>query len=225
MYNLICFPHYTSGGLLTDILNNHCSETNTLGGLSSIEHNIGKIGDSNSIFTNFTQQEFDSIINKAQHSQLPDGTWLSTHCWPGNISVEKFNKIILVTTATYKSKIYRWARAYHYYYKPKDNITIFDDLELIDKHRQNAKNYLQAFCPLYNTNVYNIEFSEIVEETVYFTQLIDQMNTANFLKKHMENWKKTNIFLYSDTFWNSFPVIRYYEAEYETHIKESYIYK
>ena len=117
MYNLICFPHYTCGGLLTDILNDSWSGINQFGGLSSFEHNIGKIGDSDSIFTDFTQEDFDSIIIKAKSHQIPAGKWLSTHCHPKNVSVKKFPKILLVTTTTYKSKIYRWGRAYYHYYK------------------------------------------------------------------------------------------------------------
>ena len=43
--NLICFPHYTCGGVLCDILNQTFSPVLSHGGLGSIHHAIGKIGD------------------------------------------------------------------------------------------------------------------------------------------------------------------------------------
>ena len=63
MYNLICFPHYTCGGLLADVLNNTWSDISTNGGLNSLCHNIGKTNDNDTVYTDFSQEEFDSIID------------------------------------------------------------------------------------------------------------------------------------------------------------------
>lgn len=224
MYNLICFPHYTCGGLLTDILNNSQSSFNQFGGLSSFEHNIGKIGDSDSIFTDFSQEDFDAIITKAKNHNIPPGKWLSTHCHPKNVSVKNFSKILLVTTTTYKSKIYRWARAYHHYYKKSVKVDQFDQLQEIDKHRETAKNYLTEFDVLTKKNINCIEFSEIVEEKQCLINLVNSFG-IKYSKKHLEKWKSENNFLYSNDFWGSFPVVRYYEAEYEVRMNKSYIYK
>jgi hypothetical protein len=43
--NLICFPHYTCGGLLCDIMEDTMSEFADNGGIASPTHNVGKIGD------------------------------------------------------------------------------------------------------------------------------------------------------------------------------------
>lgn len=225
MYNLICFPHYTCGGLLSDILNNTWSEVSTNGGLNSIQHSIGKIGDSNNIFENFNHDEFNSIIEKAIDLNMPPGTWLGTHCWPGNIDLSIFNNIINVTTTTFKSKIYRWSRSYYHYYFPRIEETFADELSQIDSSRENAKNYLIPFNPVHVGNVYNIEFSEIVEEKPEFFQLMKHHNKTALLKKHMNRWKEINEFLYKPSFWTDFPVLRFYEAELEHHMNKQYVYR
>ena len=50
---LVCFPHYTCGGLLCDILNDTFSNIGTNGGINNIHHSIGKIGDVDTVQTNF----------------------------------------------------------------------------------------------------------------------------------------------------------------------------
>jgi hypothetical protein len=225
MYNLICFPHYTCGGLLSDILNNTWSEVSSNGGLNSIQHSIGKIGDSNNVFVNFNHEEFNNIIADAINLNIPLGTWLGTHCWPGNIDLTIFNNIINVTTTTFKSKIYRWSRSYYHYYLPKITDVLEDELSHIDSSRENAKNYLIPFNPVHASNVYNIEFSEIVEENPEFLQLIKHHNKTALLKKHMNRWKGINEFLYRTDFWTDFPVLRFYEAESEHLLGKQYVYR
>jgi hypothetical protein len=51
--NLICFPHYTCGGLLCDILNGTFSEITSDGGVNSIGHGLGKIGDSDTVMIDY----------------------------------------------------------------------------------------------------------------------------------------------------------------------------
>lgn len=223
MYNLICFPHYTCGGLLADILNDTWSDVAPNGGLSSLQHNVGKLGDSDSIFDSFNQQEFDSISTLAQESGMADGNWLGTHCWPGLVATDKFGTIINVTTVTNRSKLYRWIRTYYHYYLPR-NTEITNELDRLDKFREGAKQYLIPFKTVPSTNVINIEFSELVDETREFTALIEKYNTLDKLQQHMTRWKQLNSFLYDTDLWNSYPAKRFHEAEYETELSADYIY-
>ena len=155
--NLICFPHYTCGGLLCDIFSNTFSSVGHNGGINSFAHDIGKIGDSDSVFTEFDQEAFNSIIqslNVDQHS------WIGTHCWPGNVNLESFDRVLCVTTTTARSKIYRWIRAYYLYYTNSKPWIEKLGQARIDKERETAKNYLMPFLPVLDkTNVINIEFS------------------------------------------------------------------
>ena len=71
------------------------------------------------------------------------------------------------------------------------------------------------------TDAVNIEFSEIVDNTVQFQKLIDGHDATASL----DRWREINKFLYDSSFWNSVPVQRYYEAELEVLLKEHYIYE
>jgi hypothetical protein len=220
MYNLICFPHYTCGGVLSDILNNTWSEVSSNGGLNSIQHYIGKIGDSNDVFVNFNHEQFYDIITNARNLHMPAGTWIGTHCWPGSIDFMLFNNIINVTTTTFKSKVYRWARAYHHYFLKSDPWQAVTGIHVIDKKRETAKNYLSEFCPVLELNIVNIEFAEIVELKPSFLNFVQ----GKAINNHFERWKKINYFLYEENFWTSEPVQRFYEAEYEQNLKKMYEY-
>jgi hypothetical protein len=92
-------------------------------------------------------------------------------------------------------------------------------MDLIDKQRETAKNYVIPFSPV--SNATNIEFSEIVENTMHFRQLIIGHNAHASLNR----WKEVNKFLYATDFWQSIPVQRYYEAELETALGQSYVYE
>ena len=112
MVNLICFPHYTCGGLLCDILSGNFSKVGKNGGIESINHSIGKIGDANTVLVDY---DVDVFLQQLKEENLSNNDWVGTHCWLGKLPVEKFNKIIVVSTSTYQSKIYRWVRAYNHY--------------------------------------------------------------------------------------------------------------
>ena len=215
MPNLVCFPHYTCGGLLVDILSDQFSPINPISnGVESVAHSLGKIGDANTILTEFDTTQF---INKLINLKLSDNEWVGTHCWPGNMNLDIFNQVICVTTMTYRSRIYRWARAfYHYYF----NSTPWQlsGMNLVDKQRETAKNYVVPFTPV--PGVINIEFSEIVENNMQFQHLINGHDAAASL----DRWKEINKFLYADDFWQSVPVQRYYEAELELSLAQRYVY-
>jgi len=216
MPNLICFPHYTCGGLLCDIMTGSFSPMGTRGGIASIHHSIGKIGDSDTVMLDYDSNEFMkkiSLMNPAYD------TWIGTHCWPGRLPLKKFNKILIVTTTTFKSKIYRWARAHYHYFSPDwKNMA---GIDLIDKSRETAKNYQVPFNPVLDTsNVLNVEFADIVETTQEFYYAINHRDSA----KHIARWKEVNYFLYSENFWKSEVVNQFYQAELETNLGRYYRY-
>jgi hypothetical protein len=216
--NLICFPHYTCGGLLCDILNNTFSTAGNNGGINSIVHGLGKIGDADTIFTDFDTLEFQNTISALD---IPDDQWIGTHCWPGQVDISIFNHVILITTTTFRSKIYRWMRAYYHYYEKSAPWLTAVDMQRIDKERETAKNYLIPFEPGKQSNVINIEFAEIVETSTEFKNLM----AGKDLDHHMDRWKSINKFLYATDIWKSNPVIRYYEAESEMLLQKYYVYK
>ncbi len=219
MYNLISFPHYTCGGLLCDILNNTWSEVGNNGGIQSINHTIGKIGDTNSVFVEVTQQDIDLILNNAKNTNIPDNAWIGTHCWLGKVKFDSFGTIINVTTETTKSKLYRWLRAYYHYFAPSLQESIMTELEEIDKMRENAKQYLIPFEKIEGKNVVNLEFSDVVEDTAKFKHTIQ---SSTF--KHLKRWRQVNSFLYEQELWTSFAANCFFEAEYETVLNSNYMY-
>ena len=216
--NLICFPHYTCGGLMCDIFQNKFSKISSNGGIGSSYHCIGNIGDSDSVFDNYDTTNFLSKIKKFE---LDDNDWAGTHCWPGILpDLSLFNKLLIITTTTNRSKIYRWIRScYHYYTKssPWQSLT---GIDRIDKERETAKNYLKPFLPVVGSNVTNIEFAEIVDQTPQFLNLVNKYD----IDRHMARWKSNNSFLYNQDIWNCNAVKRFYEAESETNLNQHYIY-
>jgi hypothetical protein len=218
--NLICFPHYTCGGLLNDIFEQTFSTVGANGGINSFLHSVGKIGDSESIFDNYNPEDFLSKIAELK-SVLNNTNWVGTHCWPGLIDTNLVDRMVVVTTTTYRSKLYRWTRAYHHYYSKSDPWLEVSGTARIDKERETAKNYLRSFLPVINKNVTNIEFSEIVETGPEFLKLTQGLE----INKHMERWKSLNYFLYDNEIWNSTAFRRFYEAELETQLSKFYIYE
>ena len=211
---LICFPHYTCGGLLCDILNNTFSYVLPNGGINSIAHHLGKIGDSDTINNNFSPSE---LMGRLKSIDTTD--WISTHCWPGQLSTDQFESIICVTTSTWPSKLYRWLRAYHHYFSPQWNQ--LTSMELTDKIRETAKNYHVAFTPVMANNVINLEFAEVVENSVEFQHVVK----GHDVNKHMNRWQSINHFLYEDSLWRNNAVKAFYQAELELNLQQHYRYE
>lgn len=214
---LICFPHYTCGGLLCDIMTETFSPITALGGINNLNHHIGRFGDSDSIYDDYNVEDF---LKRCQ--ELKSREYVGTHVWPGKLDTSMFDQVILITTTTSRSKLYRWIRAYYHYYTKTtawSSITP-DTLERIDKERETAKNYLIPFLPVDKANCYNIEFSEIVDNSVEFLQLIQGKD----YQRSVDRWRDVNSFLYKD-FWNSPPARRFYEAELEQNLNKNYVYK
>jgi hypothetical protein len=216
--NLICFPHYTCGGLLCDILNNTFSPIGKNKGINSIKHNYGKIGDTDTVLTEFDLAKFNSIFSQQNRSSTD---WVGTHCWPGKIDLTMFDRVLVITTTTFRSKIYRWIRAYRHYYLESLPWTSVVGLSRIDKERETAKNYLEPFLPIFQSNVVNIEFAEIAEMNSEFYKITSGLP----VDRHMNRWKEINNFLYDEKIWDSDPVKRYYEAEYEVNLQKYYVYE
>lgn len=215
MYNLVCFPHYTCGALLCDILNDTWSNLGSNGNILNQAHDLGKIGDSESVFTEFNE---NILINRKNQWSLPEGTWIGTHCWPSEKLCNEFKQIILVTTSTSRSQIYRWARAYHHFFEPK--WTDLGGIERVDKIRETAKNYILPFSPVKQPNVVNLEFAEIVENTITFQHVMQ----PHPVQHHISRWQHVNSFLYDQNFWNNVAAKSFYQAQYEYELGNYYRY-
>jgi hypothetical protein len=222
MINLICFPHYTAGGLLCDILSGTFSPIAPNGGINSLAHQVGKIGDSDTVLDNYNSQEF---LSKLAELNVTGDSCIGTHCWPGALNISQLNQLvtrtIVITTTTYRSKLYRWIRAYYHYYEKSDPWLSVLGSERIDKERETAKNYIKPFLPVHGEHIINIEFAEIVENSQQFQNLIEDYNIGN----HIVRWREINYFLYEKEIWNSAAVRRFYEAELETCLDQYYIYE
>lgn len=201
----LCFPHYTAGGLLCDIFENKFSQIGPHGGIVSLNHQLGKIGDSDSIFVDFDIQKFNLLLSTYRDTD----TTVGTHCWPGNMCIPTDVEVILITTETTKSKIYRWLRAWHLYFSKTDIVKELSGIDLLDKQRELAKNYIKPFSVVPNAS--NLEFADIVETTAEFYNVIKNLP----IEQHMIRWKEINHFLYDPSLWNNELVQRYYEAEFE----------
>lgn len=211
---IVSFPHYTCGGLLCDILNNTFSPVAPNGGIRSLQHSLGKIGDTSGVNKDF---DIDSLLSQIKSAD--QRYWIGTHCWLGNY-VDRFENIINITTTTYNSKLYRWSRAYNLYFKKLDHWLDLQGIDLKDQMRETAKNYFDAFDPIVAHNVVNIEFADVVEDNQQFVNIAGPDRC-----RHLDRWKTVNKFLYAADFWQSDCAKRFYEAEYEITQQQYYVYE
>lgn len=214
---LVCFPHYTCGGLLCDLLNHKISKTGKNGGVNNTQHNLAKIGDSDSVFYNY---DVDQLMQRLATIKTQD--WLGTHCWPGLLPLDQFDQVINVTTVTHRSQIYRWLRAYQFYYLESKPWLEQHGQARIDKERETAKNYLVPFEPVAHRNVINLEFSEVVEHQPSFANLIRDHKAAG---NNIQGWQQQNDFLYSLPPWTKVASTRFHEAELEVKLNTYYEYQ
>lgn len=212
---IVCFPHYTCGGLLCDILNNTFSKIGANGGILSIEHAIGKLGDSDTVYTDFDIND----INRIAQNNSGD-KWIGTHCWLGKADLSIFDQVINITTVTFRSQLYRWIRAYHHYYLESEPWQNLSGLDAVDKQRETAKNYLIAFEKITNERVINIEFADVVEQKASFVKLLP----GNY-QPHLDRWQQVNSFLYTSDLWLSTAAIRFHEAQHEMLLDTRYVYE
>ena len=180
--NLICFPTYTCGGVLCDIFKQTFSSVGKNGGIGSVNHSL-----------NHSTEDFLSKISELQET-VDANSWVGTHCWPGILDTSMLTQVLVITTTTYRSKLYRWIRAYYHYYAKSNPWLEVTGLARIDKERETAKNYLTPFLPVVGKNIINIEFSEIVEISAEFLKLTQGLE----INKHMDRWRSINYFLYDN---------------------------
>lgn len=217
MPNLVCFPHYTCGALICDIMMDKISPIESNGAIGSVEHRRAKFKDSHGISI-VDPQIFQNRIAHLTSIGEFEG-WMGTHAWPGQLPLNDFEKVLVITTVTDRSKIYRWSRAYRHLFLPQWQT--LDIKQHIDKARETAKNYLAAFDPVFKNNVTNIEFADIVETTAEFIGIIKEKNYHQSLAR----WQRVNNFLFDPNFWNTDEAKFFYQAQVEHIHKRKYVYE
>lgn len=212
--NLVCFPHYTAGGLFCEILNNVTSKVSSNGGFLNEYHQYGVIQPDKPVLDDYDPQVLYSQIDQLD---IPADAWIGTHCWPGLLDVTRFDKIINITTCTFRSRFFRWARMFNLYFSTRMP-TDLDDMDRIDKMRWLAKEYVKPYPVFLADNITNIEFASIVDFDVTAKKILG-------FNSRYGVWKDTNSFLYDRNLWTSDLALRYYEAEYEIFTGREYEYK
>ena len=213
MVNLVCFPHYTCGGLLCDIFTNSNSNIGPTGGIESVEHEIGKIGDNATVYREY---DVDALMERVR--DLPDGSWVGTHCWPGALPHREFGRIVSVTTATYASQLMRWQRVHRFYFQ--ETWTRLTAMELTDTMRETAKNYLIPFDPVTRENIENIEFFDVVQASAELHSVTWGYDT----KTHLKKWWDNNAFLLTPRVWTDNVAQALYQAQLEVQHTRYYRY-
>ncbi len=208
--NLVCFSNNTAGGLVCDLLNNKQYSADGYK-LNSIEHSILKVGDSAGVY-----RLVDLTLWNQRLLTLKKGIYYGTHNHPSCIpNLVQFDNVIAITTSTRESKLYRWLRYYHGWFKStQTNWIESQDLEKIDKIRILAYNVFEEFEP--HPNCINIEFADIVSGK-YINE--NKLNIDYF-----NIWKERNPWLYTENN-ESWAVKRFIEAECELLNNMPYRYK
>lgn len=198
--NLVCFSNNTAGGLVCDLLNGYPVKMDGYK-TTGVDHSVFKVLDSPTV-----QRKMHIGAWNHRVKEFSDYTkWMGTHYHPSAIpNLNEFTRVIAITTLTRNSKLYRWLRYYHGWFK-NNNPTWgeTDDLEDIDKIRELAKNVFDAFEP--HPGCENVEFEDIVNGNfVTANQLdIDQFYV----------WRNHNPWLYQPG--DSWAEKRFNEAEWE----------
>lgn len=210
---LVCYPNNTGGGLVCNLLNLRY-DTNHYHGpydVNSVDSNRFFVGDTATIQTSIDTNLWNHQIELNKHNK----DWGGTHAHPSAIpNLDMFDEIIVITTQSRLSKLYRWLR-YYYGLLPRlsPDWHESDNLDAIDKIRCLAYNVFEDFLP-HNLST-NVEFEDIV--------------SGNFVRNHKLNyeyfkiWQQRNPWLYPINY-SSYPVLRFNEAEYEILHKTAYKY-
>ena len=182
--NLICFANFTAGGLLCDLLNNTTSKINGINLKTNLAHSFLKINDNGRVCRTFNKDFWDKRLNGNKILLLVTETlnkdlssfYVGTHSHPSCIPSEylnKFNKVISITTETQESKFFRYVRMCH---GLKDTVP-----------EHNVYNVIESFES--SANCINIEFKDIVNGK-YILE-----NNLNY--EYYKIWREANPFLYS----------------------------
>jgi hypothetical protein len=201
--NLVCFPHYTCGGLFCDILNKESSKFGNSYNIESFKHSIGKAPPKN--YYNGTGFDKEVLYNRTLYSNenrhgvqiSPESKhWLGSHCWPGEFDTSLYDNIILITTENERSKLYRYARVFY--------TMIAGKYPLVSKPKRPAD--IQSYKTLgYQTvvakNIYNLEFEDVVDWKQNVEELLLQFTGKEFIHhmyRRRDAWKQVNNFLFDE---------------------------
>ena len=207
--NLVCFSNNTAGGLVCDLFTGDAVKMDGYK-TTGIDHSLFKVLDSPTVQRKMHPVAWEHKVKEFSNSDR----WMGTHYHPSIIpNLGNFDKVIAITTTTRTSKLYRWLRYYHGWFK-NHNLTWEenDNLLNIDKIRELAKNVFDTFEP--HPACENVEFEDIVN--------------GNFIVKNNLNidhfiiWKTANPWLYSTE--ETWAVKRFNEAEWELENKKPYKY-
>lgn len=207
--NLVCFSNNTAGGLLCDLLNGNSVEM--LGyKTTNQEHSAFKILD-----TPRVQRILYPAAWKYTVSQFIDSDkWFGTHFHPSVIpNLSEFDRVIAITTESRNSKLFRWLRYYHGWFKNsipdwQEN----NDLDSIDKIRELAKDVFETFET--HPQCENIEFEDIVNGSYIKSADLDWLQFSV--------WQQANPWLYTSE--ETWAVKRFCEAEWELEHNQPYRY-
>jgi len=207
--NLVCFSNNTAGGLLCDLLNGNPI---SMSGYKTTnqEHSNLKILDTSTVQRTFYPNAWNHRIEKFKGTDK----WIGTHYHPSVIpDLNVFSKVIAITTETRASKLYRWLRYYHGWFKNNNPSWIeTNTLEAIDQIRELAKDVFDTFES--NSHCENIEFADIVNG--------NYIESAGLDYSQFMQWQQSNPWLYTGE--ETWAVKRFCEAEWELEHKQPYQY-
>lgn len=205
---LVCFSNNTAGGLVCDLLN---QKTSAISGYKTAgpEHNALKIGDTPTIQRKVDQSLWASAVERNRSD-----VWLGTHLHPSGIPDRlMFEQILAITTETRQSKLYRWLRYYHGWFKnAHPGWMESEELHTIDQIRELAKNVFEPFESF--PGCWNVEFADIVTGKFVSEHRLDI--------HHFNQWQKANDFLYDSS--DSWAIRCFNEAEWELANNKPYKY-
>lgn len=177
------------------------------GVIRSEAQGLAKVGDNESVLDNYDPEEFYARSKARIQACDNQYAWVGTHHWPGLLDLTRYDRVILVTTETVKSRLYRWARARKSYYLQSSD-WINDPSEV--KQRATAKQYLKSFKSVLAPNTVNIEFSTIVDQRSVFLDQLRGLGATDY-QRHLDRWMANN-----DLTLDTTSVGIYYDAEWET---------
>lgn len=198
---LVCFCNNTAGGLVCDLLNQKKTRLYKYK-TTSAEHRLFKVGDNPTVQFSVDRERWNQIVEQNRDCE----EWVGTHCHPSGIpDLGVFEQILVITTTTRESMLYRWLRYYNGWFKNEYPTWIeCNDLGAIDKIRELAKNVFVEY-PAY-PGYECVEFSDIVTgEFIRDNGLC--MDTFN-------QWRTMNPWL-NDTASYQWGIDRFNEAEWE----------
>jgi len=199
---LVCFSNNTGGGLICDLLNHKHTWSDSYK-ISNIEHNVFKQTDTPTISTKISDLD---MWNKVSKKYKNSNQWYGTHVHPSAIpNLNDFEEVLIITTTSRNSKLYRWLRYYYgWFYSVEPNWIEDDNLEHTDKIREMAKNVFVEFSGWKDYPC--VEFSDIVSGKF--------VNERNLNVERFNDWKSKNQFLFNSSI-NKWGTLRFNEAEYE----------